>query len=640
MKQAVLSLGFAVLVSLALVPQASAVFYDTDIYHVQGGYYTVGDTVRVDSVVVNAIDLKPTTFALMIQERAGGPYSGVMAYLAGARPDTLLGGISVGDMVTVQGIYTEYAAGSVAGTVTEIDYCTVTMVQQDYGELPPQLLSCHDIGEILTDSICAEQWEGVMLAVDTVVCVQNNLAFGEWRVVEAHNHPGTCGRDTLRIDDKLVDPTLGRPGVGDTLALIRGPLSYEYDQYRVWPRDDSDLVYISLPPGPNLILAYPISNTKLEALFDRDLEKTSAEDINNYFLQSLTAITLAKLDVNNFSLVHLTTAAQPASQLDVLTADSVKTTLGVPMDSAETYSFRAGITPISFIQTPVNGDTSQCYGEQVTTSGIVTSANPTFGGPYFMQDRCGGLGGPNHGLYVYQFTMPNLVPGDSVIVSGIITEYFGMTEFTSLDYQQRIGIGAPVKVKMLPPAVLRAGSSAAEPYEGVMVGVDAAYIYATFDIHNEWMVGTGTDSVWIAHRAAYTYVPTLGCIGSVKGPLDYTYGSFRIQPRTNADIVESGAGATPGGTFTLSLSQNAPNPFGAETSIRFTLPSKTQVNLSIYDVSGRLVRSVYNDAATAGEHHATWDGKDGFGSEVSSGVYFIRLATPKTTLEKKMVLVN
>ncbi|HVP58700.1 MAG TPA: FlgD immunoglobulin-like domain containing protein, partial [bacterium] len=616
--------------------QALAVFHDTDIYHVQRAYFVVGDTVRVDSVVVEAIDLKPTTYALMIEERAGGPYSGIMAYLAGTRPDTLLGGIHIGDMITVQGVYTEYTAGSTAGTVSEIDYCTVTMVHAGYGEVPPQHLSCRQIGEILADSVCAEQWEGVFVEVDTVKCVQNDLAYAEWRVSDVNLHAGAC-RDTVRIDDKLVDPTLSRPAVGDTLALIRGPLSYEFDQYRIWPRADSDVVYISTPPGPNLILAYPLSNTKIEALFDKDLLKASAETKANYYLNSGTSISAATQDVNNAALVHLTTATQPATQTDILTACDVKSGIGVPMDSCETYSFRAGITPISFIQTPAagRGDTSQCYGQQVTTTGIVTSSNATFGGPYFMQKRSGG---PWNGIYVYQFTMTNLNPGDSVVVSGIVTEYYGATEFTSLDYQQRIPVAAPVKIKKVSPSMIVAGSPTAESYEGAMVRVDSCYIYQGLDTHNEWRVGLGTDSVWVAHRAAYTYVPTLGCKANVQGPLDYYYG-YAIQPRTNADITEFGAGVTPG-TATLRLAQNAPNPFGRETAIKFTVPTRMKVSLSVYDVSGRMVRSVFDAVADPGEHSAKWDGRDGSGTSVSPGVYFIKMMTPQQSIEKKMVLVK
>jgi len=622
MKQVGLFAAVAVLAVLALVPQASAVIYDTDIYHVQQAYFVVNDTVRVDSVIVTAIDLKPTTYGLLIQERAGGPFSGILAYLGGTRPDTLLGGIHMGDMVTVQGRYAEYTTGT--GVVSEIDWCTVTMVQAGYGEVTPQLMSCHDLGEVIADSTCAEKWEGVMLAVDTVVCVAGPLPFDEWRIVEAHNHPGsTCTKDTVRIAPKLVDPTLAPAGVGDTLALIRGPFSWEYSFYRIWPRADSDVVYLSLPPGPGVYVAYPVTNTRIDVVFDRAVDLTTAQTAANYTLLSGTNITAATRDGSNTSIVHLTTAAQPATQLDVLTVCDVNSMLGVPMDSCETYSFRAGITPISFIQTPSVADSSQCVDQQVTTTGIVTTGSTTFGGPYFMQTRAGGQW---NGIYVYQFTLSNLIPGDSVVVSGVVDEYYGCTELISIDYQQRIPVAAPVKVKKVTPSMIVETSPTAESYEGAMVRVDSAYIFTGLDTHNEWRIGTGTDSVWVAHRANYTYVPTVGCLVSVVGPLDYYYG-YALQPRSNADITEFGAGVTPG-TLSLALSQNAPNPFGMETSIRFVVPLKTQVDLSVYDVSGRLVKSVYSAVPDPGQHAAKWDGRDGSGAGVSPGVYFIRLATP------------
>jgi hypothetical protein len=171
-----------------------------------------------------------------------------------------------------------------------------------------------------------------------------------------------------------------------------------------------------------------------------------------------------------------------------------------------------------------------------------------------------------------------------------------------------------------------------------MVKVDSAFIYQALDIHNEWRVGLGTDSVWVAHRAAYTYVPTLRCKATVQGPLDYYFG-YAIQPRFNADITEFGAGI-PTKAATLSLSQNAPNPFGAQTTIKFSIPSKMHVNLAVYSVSGRLVKALVDGDAPAGDNQASWDGRDGFGANVSPGVYFIRMAVPNTTVEKKMVFVK
>jgi hypothetical protein len=91
----------------------------------------------------------------------------------------------------------------------------------------------------------------------------------------------------------------------------------------------------------------------------------------------------------------------------------------------------------------------------------------------------------------------------------------------------------------------------------------------------------------------------------------------------------------------LALYQNTPNPFNPTTQIRFDVPDDgTRVTLAIYDVSGRLVRSIVDNYVTAGRKSVTWDGTDTNGSPVSSGIYFYRLATGKRTLTKKMVLLK
>lgn len=639
MKHAGIGLAAALLVSLAFVPGASAVLWETDVYTIQQYGIPVGDSVSVDNLVVTTIDMKPTTYGITAQEIAGGAYSGVMCYLSGQRPDTIGGvGLACGDLISVVGRVAEYTAQSLAGTVTEIDYCKITITQKGYGELTPLLMTCKDIGRVYADSGCAEKWEGVWLQVDTVK-VTAHLTYGEWLVVEAHTHNGVCSKDTLTIDDKLVDPTLPRPNVGDTLASIRGALSYEFDTYRLWPRDDSDVVYIGLPPGPNLVMAYATENNKIDLVFDQGLDKTSAEDEDNYALSDPGVnIVSAVLDTYNEKLVHMTTTAMDYHNLCVLTACGVQSGFGVPMDSCETYEFREGLTPISYIQTPSAGDTSQCVGQQVTLAGIVSTPTTAFGGEYFVQKRSGG---PWNGIYVYQFTN-TFAAGDSAVVSGTVQEYYGMTEMSGIDYQKRIPIGAPVQIATVGPATIKTGSPTAESYESAMVKLDSVDVFSLFDIHYEFTVGEGTDSVWIGTHGVYTYVPGIGSVITVKGPVDFAYGNHKIQPRDDADIVvvtPCPAGVEPK-ELALALYQNAPNPFGVETSIRFSIPVKTHVSLAVYDVSGRLVSSVYEQALPAGEYHGKWSGRDSFGSRVSPGVYFVKLATPQGTVEKKMVLVE
>ncbi|NOY59353.1 MAG: T9SS type A sorting domain-containing protein, partial [Calditrichaeota bacterium] len=80
-------------------------------------------------------------------------------------------------------------------------------------------------------------------------------------------------------------------------------------------------------------------------------------------------------------------------------------------------------------------------------------------------------------------------------------------------------------------------------------------------------------------------------------------------------------------TTTFHLEQNYPNPFNNSTSITFTLPGKAYIELSIYDVSGRLIRTPLQGEFESGLHVVSWDGNDNLGIAVSSGVYFYKLQT-------------
>jgi hypothetical protein len=89
-----------------------------------------------------------------------------------------------------------------------------------------------------------------------------------------------------------------------------------------------------------------------------------------------------------------------------------------------------------------------------------------------------------------------------------------------------------------------------------------------------------------------------------------------------------------------SLSQNYPNPFNPQTSIAFSLKQRSAVNLKIYDVAGALVRELVSDTRAAGAYNVKWDGRDGSGQQVASGVYFYKLVAGNFASTKKMVLLK
>jgi len=90
----------------------------------------------------------------------------------------------------------------------------------------------------------------------------------------------------------------------------------------------------------------------------------------------------------------------------------------------------------------------------------------------------------------------------------------------------------------------------------------------------------------------------------------------------------------------MELQQNFPNPFNPTTTFRYAVPGSGPVRLAIYDVAGRRVRLLVNEAKLAGPHQAVWDGRDEFGVPVASGVYFAQLVAAGEVLTSKAVLLR
>jgi 3',5'-cyclic AMP phosphodiesterase CpdA len=92
---------------------------------------------------------------------------------------------------------------------------------------------------------------------------------------------------------------------------------------------------------------------------------------------------------------------------------------------------------------------------------------------------------------------------------------------------------------------------------------------------------------------------------------------------------------------TFAMPQNYPNPFSNETKIDYQLPRDCKVDLKIYDVTGRLVKTlINNDEKMAGYHTVLWDGKNDIGENVVNGIYFYVIKADNYNKIGKMVLIR
>ena len=88
------------------------------------------------------------------------------------------------------------------------------------------------------------------------------------------------------------------------------------------------------------------------------------------------------------------------------------------------------------------------------------------------------------------------------------------------------------------------------------------------------------------------------------------------------------------------LHQNYPNPFNPMTSISYDLAQNGMVNLSIFDMNGKIIKNLVNEFQDAGNHLLTWNGINFAGEVVSAGLYLCVLQVGNTTQTKKMSFIK
>jgi hypothetical protein len=88
----------------------------------------------------------------------------------------------------------------------------------------------------------------------------------------------------------------------------------------------------------------------------------------------------------------------------------------------------------------------------------------------------------------------------------------------------------------------------------------------------------------------------------------------------------------------VAVSRPAPNPFSQSTNIRFNLAQSGQVDLSVYDVRGRLVDNLANRVFSAGQHMVTWNGQSNERGKLPSGVYFVKVEAGNFRSTQKVIL--
>ena len=155
--------------------------------------------------------------------------------------------------------------------------------------------------------------------------------------------------------------------------------------------------------------------------------------------------------------------------------------------------------------------------------------------------------------------------------------------------------------------------------------------------------GAGVPAVMVSHAdpTSYPYIHSVGDQYRLLNP-EFAREVTRLAVAAAAVLavpVDSGTG---GEDFRLRFSGVRPNPFSGAADIRYVVPDGDthRVIMRLYDVRGRLVRTLVDGDRAPGAHDVRWDGADARGNPVSPGVFFVRLETGGQTTAAKLLRVE
>ncbi len=189
--------------------------------------------------------------------------------------------------------------------------------------------------------------------------------------------------------------------------------------------------------------------------------------------------------------------------------------------------FTGTITSIFDIQG--QQEDSPYEGQVVSTTGVVTA---NFGGFYFIQDGTGGW----NGLFIYE-SGRNPSVGDSIVLTGEISEYYGKTEMSDISDYYFISSN-----NSLPDPVLVQTGNVEEAHESVLVKVNNAL--CTDDNYHAnyfmWAVDDGTGELKIHNTSVYEFEPSEGSYYTITGPMNYDFDEWKIELRFESDVADGG----------------------------------------------------------------------------------------------------
>ncbi len=180
-----------------------------------------------------------------------------------------------------------------------------------------------------------------------------------------------------------------------------------------------------------------------------------------------------------------------------------------------------------------------------------------------------------------------------------------------------------------------------EMSEFLQLDLDCRYLYTsspTSDHKAFWEI-EGVPAILMIENE-YHNNPNYHACTDVADNMDFDYVTDIVKTAAGSAAQLAGLIQADPLPSSVVLHQNFPNPLFNHTRIRFELPSRLQVDLTLFDLTGRVVLVMIKDSLEGGRHEYAWDGRGSTGEAVASGIYFLRLRAGSTDRMRKVVIVR
>jgi hypothetical protein len=284
------------------------------------------------------------------------------------------------------------------------------------------------------------------------------------------------------------------------------------------------------------------------------------------------------------------------------------------IDSISICPVTQSFTSVYNIQYTTNPNGNSPFANStVLTGGVVTAIHST---GFFIQSGTG----PWTGVFVFNNTnTPNR--GDSVTFSAQVEEYFGLTQLKNVSNYTTVSTGNTVL-----PTIVTTAQAGTEAYEGVLVKVEFATCSNANAGFGEWTVWNSPTTINIDDMI-FAFTPTQGAAYDIIGPVYYSFSTYKILPRDANDIVL----VSQVGMEELNKKSCFVYPNPASNYINIRLKEFETIEVTLIDAKGKTISNIR-------EHQANFIGIET--SNLSAGVYFLKIVSPSFTTQEKIMIVK